>query len=106
MKTLREPKMPTSRPQAIFPAKQPTVKAKAKLPMTLGSIPLATAGKAESENLIAAEAIQNIGDDRGRRMAIPQKRKGRQQGLRLFAILAGLNRQRLRSAAMSTTSTT
>ena len=45
MKTLREPKMPTSRPQAIFPAKQPTVKAKAKLPMTLGSIPLANSRK-------------------------------------------------------------
>ena len=41
IKTLREPKIPTSRPQAIFPAKQPTVKASAKLPMTLGSIPLA-----------------------------------------------------------------
>ena len=29
----------------IFPAKQPTVKAKAKLPMTLGSIPLANSRK-------------------------------------------------------------
>lgn len=37
--------MPTSRPQAIFPAKQPTVKAKAKLPMTLGAIPLANSRK-------------------------------------------------------------